>query len=74
MKVKALVDTGALHLCIPEHVCLQLGLEELEKSEVILATGERRLVSYVGPIEVSFKKRRSFCGALVMGDEVLFSP
>ncbi|MBX6422643.1 clan AA aspartic protease [Thermosulfurimonas sp. F29] len=71
IKVNALVDTGALHLCIPEHVRIQLGLEELEKREVILATGDRRTVSYVGPIEVSFANRRSFCGALVMGDEVL---
>ncbi len=71
LKVTALVDTGALHLCIPEHVYIQLGLEELEKREVVLASGERRMVPYVGPVEVSFANRRSFCGALVMGDEVL---
>ncbi len=27
VKVKALVDTGALHLCILEHVALQLDVE-----------------------------------------------
>jgi hypothetical protein len=32
MQVSALVDTGALHLCIPEHIALQLQLNELEKA------------------------------------------
>lgn len=68
---KALVDTGALHLCIPEHVSLQLGLEELQKREVTTADGKSHLVSYVGPIEVSFENRSCYTGALVMGDEVL---
>ena len=31
---KALVDTGALFLCIPEHIALQLKLKEYEKREV----------------------------------------
>jgi predicted aspartyl protease len=31
LKVKALVDTGALHFFLPEHVRLQLGLEERER-------------------------------------------
>ncbi len=70
-KAKALVDTGALHLCIPSHVALQLGLEELQKREVITANGNRHLCPYVGPIEVTFDGRSCFTGALVMGDEVL---
>ncbi len=36
-----------------------------------LADGGRRLVPYVGPIEVRFEKRRCFVGAMVMGDETL---
>ena len=71
MKVRALVDTGALHLCIPEHVAIQLDLRELESREVALADGGRRVVPYVGPIEVCFEKRRCFVGAMVMGDEAL---
>lgn len=69
--VRALVDTGGLHLCIPEHVALQLGLQELEKREVVLADGGRKLVSYVGPIEIAFQKRHCFVGAMVLGDEAL---
>ena len=30
-----------------------------------------QLVSYVGPVRVSFEKRSCFVGALVLGDEVL---
>lgn len=69
--VTALVDTGALHLCLPEHVAVQLALEELEKREVTLADGRRHLVPYCGPVEIRFENRRCFTGALVLGDEVL---
>ncbi|MBI5478238.1 MAG: clan AA aspartic protease [Deltaproteobacteria bacterium] len=71
LQVAALVDTGALHLCIPEHVAIQLALAELEKREVTMADGSRRLVPYVGPVEVRFEKRRCFVGAMVLGDEPL---
>ncbi len=66
----SLVDTGALTLCIPEHVRLQLNLEEAEKREVTTADGRKTLVSYVGPVMVRFQNRSAFVGALVLGDEV----
>lgn len=69
--VEALVDTGAVHLCIPEHLVIQLQLHELERREVVLADGHRRSVPYVGPIEVRFRNRRCFTGGMVLGDEVL---
>jgi clan AA aspartic protease len=69
--VEALVDSGATHLCIPEHVRLQLQLDEVDSKEVTLADGSRKLVPYVGPIELHFKNRVGFTGALVMGDQVL---
>jgi len=71
IEVQALADTGAMHLCIPEHVAIQLGLTEQEKREVTLADGSKRLIAYVGPIEVRFGNRRCFVGAMVMGDETL---
>lgn len=71
LEVKALADTGALHLCISEHIALQLDLEVLEKREVTIADGSKKLVNYVGPLEVQFENRKCFTGALVMGDEVL---
>ncbi len=69
--VQALVDTGAVHLCIPEHLVIQLQLRELERREVVLADGHRRSVPYVGPVEIRFRNRRCFTGAMVLGDEVL---
>jgi clan AA aspartic protease len=71
MQVSALVDTGALHLCIPEHIALQLQLNELEKREVILADGKRQLCAYCGPVKVTFQNRSCFVGTLVLGDSVL---
>jgi len=71
IQVQALADTGAMHLCIPEHVTIQLELAEKEKREVTLADGSKRLFPYVGPVELRFGNRTCFVGAMVMGDEVL---
>jgi len=71
VKVSALADTVAVHLCIPPHVQIQLELEEIDKKEVTLADGSRKLVPYVGPIEIRYKNRVGFAGALVMGDQTL---
>ena len=71
LPVVALVDTGAITLCVPEHVAVQLSLSELEKREVTTATGNRVSVPYVGPVQVGFGNRSCFTGALVMGDSVL---
>jgi len=48
-----------------------LKLEEIDKKEVTLADGSKKLVPYVGPIEIRYKNRVGFSGALVMGDQVL---
>ena len=69
--IEALADTSAVHLCIPEHIKIQLGLDEVEKKEVVLADNSKRLVPYVGPIQMRFMNRTGFVGALVMGDQVL---
>lgn len=71
VEVDALADSGAVYLCIPAHVQLQLGLEEIAKKEITLADGAKKVVPYVGPVELRFKNRVAFTGALVMGDEVL---
>lgn len=71
MQVEALVDSGAVHLCIPEHIQLQLQLEAVAQKEVTLADGSHRLIPYVGPIKLQFQNRVGFSGALVMGDQVL---
>ncbi|MBI1812883.1 clan AA aspartic protease [Candidatus Peregrinibacteria bacterium] len=71
LRVRSLADTGALHLCIPHHIALQLKLEELQKREVVTADGKKMLCPYVGPVEITFAGRSCFTGAVVLGDEVL---
>ena len=71
MTVEALVDTGAMTICIPEHVAVQLGLETIETREVTTADEKSHVVPYVGPLRVRFEKRTCFTGALVMGETVL---
>ena len=67
----ALVDSGALLLGIPEHVATQLKLPVLQEREASTADGKRHVCPYVGPVEVTFKNRSCFVGALVFGEEVL---
>ena len=67
----ALVDTGALFLCIPEHIAIQLQLPEHEKREVTIADGSKKLCPYVGPVKISFQNRMCLTGALVLGQSVL---
>ncbi|MEN9521919.1 MAG: hypothetical protein RL065_296 [Bacteroidota bacterium] len=71
INTSALVDTGALHLCIPEALAIQLNLQEFEKRPVTFANGETKMCAYVGPICVRWKNRISFTGAMVLGNEVL---
>ena len=71
LEVSALVDTGAMTICVPEHVAVQLQLPEIEKREVTTADERSHLVPYVGPIQIRFQNRTCFTGALVLGDSVL---
>jgi len=71
IKGTALVDSRAVHLIIPEHIKIQLKLEEIDKKEITISDGSKKLVPYVGPIQIKFKNRIGFAGALVMGDQIL---
>jgi hypothetical protein len=52
INVTALVDTAALHLCIP-----QLRLSQKQPREVQTADGRSHLVPYVSPVKVSLLGR-----------------
>ena len=69
--VHALVDSGAVHLCIPESVAIQLGLEEIERRQVTIVDGTTKSVPYVGPLKVSMGNRSCFTGAMVLGNQAL---
>ncbi len=66
IKVKMLVDTGSIYMCINESVQEQLQLAIVEKRKGQLADG--RIVEYevAGPIEVRFKNRRCVVDAMVL--------
>lgn len=71
IQVQAMADSGSLMLCIPEHIAVQLELQQASLREVTTADGANHKIPYVGPIEVAFENRQCFVGALVLGDEVL---
>ena len=71
VETTALADSGALMLCIPEHLALQLKLEQESEREITVADGRSMRVPYVGPVRVAFGNRSCFVGALVLGDDVL---
>lgn len=68
---KALVDSGAMDLCIPPLVAKQLKLEPIEQRTLTVADGRKVPVDYVGPIKVEVFGRHAFTGGMVMGDRVL---
>ena len=69
--VHALCESGAIQMCLPEHVANQLALGFTENREVSTADGKVHNVPYVGPVQVAFDNRKCFSGAFVLGDEVL---
>jgi clan AA aspartic protease len=71
VQVGALADTRSVHLCIPEKIRERLQLEPVAEREAALADGTKKTVPYVGPVELRFKNRVCFVGALVIGDKVL---
>jgi clan AA aspartic protease len=71
IEVDALADTGSVHLRIPEHVAIQLKLEEFDRREVTVADGSRLEVPYVGPLSIFVANRKGLAGAMVLGDQVL---
>ena len=71
LQVGAIADTGTVHLCIPEKIRDRLQLEPVAERELTLADGTKKVVPYVGPVEIRFKNRVCFAGALVIGDKVL---
>ncbi len=71
IKVNCMADSGAYMLVIPEHVKIQLGLEQTDQREVELADGKIQRCEVVGPIELRFANRKAVSNAIVMGNEVL---
>ena len=66
IQVNALVDTGALMLCINEELRDFLGLLQTDSRLAQLADGTIKKLEVVGPIEVTFEDRRTSVDAMVL--------
>jgi clan AA aspartic protease len=71
LNAMALVDTGAMHLCIPKSMQEALKLKGHDTRPVRIANGETVEVPYVGPVKIGLMGREVYTGAMVMGNEVL---
>lgn len=73
IETHALVDTGCLHLTIPDPVARELGFDpsEFGTFTVRLADGTQRDVPRIGPIRIYYTGRWADLNALVFGDEPL---
>lgn len=70
IEVKALVDTGAMHLTINETLKDYLGLDVEERRLGRLADGTVLELDLTGPVKVIFKNRTAMVRAMVLpGDE-----
>lgn len=66
IKVNLLVDSGAYNLCINESLQSQLQLPFVEKRTAETADGRRIACDVVGPVQLKFKNRNTFCTAMVL--------
>ena len=73
MLVRALVDTGAMFLCVTQEIAVQLGFdpEEAETVRITVADGRSLKVPKIAPIRVEFANRSYVTEAFVIGDEPL---
>lgn len=66
MAVSAMVDTGAIMLCINENIQQQLQFPVMETRKAQLANGVIIECKVVGPVELRFKNRQTTCRAMVL--------
>ena len=71
VEIDALVDSGAINLCVPDIVRRELGLEIARTRVAQMADGSLVEVGIVEPVTVTFENRRTTTTAMVLGDEVL---
>jgi clan AA aspartic protease len=67
----ALVDTGAINLCISQAIATKLKLTKIATKKATLADGSVQHVDVVGGIQVSLMGRSTVTTALVLGNQVL---
>ena len=70
IQVEALVDSGAVNLCVPDAVRRELGFDIDDSRIVEMADSSLVEVGVVTPVNIRFESRRTTTLALVIGDEV----
>ncbi|MBI4871679.1 MAG: clan AA aspartic protease [Candidatus Riflebacteria bacterium] len=71
LTARALVDSGAGLLVIPENVAVQLDLVEVDQREIRTADGRSLRAPICGPVEIRFANRLAIGNAAVLGNQVL---
>jgi clan AA aspartic protease len=73
VSLRALVDMGSIHFCIPAKVAIELGFDLTEISTVRITVADSRRIEAprVGPVRIEFSNRRADLEAWVIGDEPL---
>ena len=73
LEVSALVDTGAMFLCVTQAIATQLGFdsEEAETVRITVADGRSLKVPKIAPVRIEFENRSYVTEAFVIGDEPL---
>jgi clan AA aspartic protease len=73
LEIDALVDTGAVGICITAEQALQLGydIEEAQTLLVTLADGSQRPVAKIPYVGVAFENRSCSTDAFVLGNQAL---
>ncbi|MEH3106633.1 MAG: clan AA aspartic protease [Sphingomonas fennica] len=71
VEIDALVDSGAINLCIPDIVRRELGFEISRTRVAQMADGSLVEVGIVEPVSVRFDNRQTTTTAMVLGTEVL---
>lgn len=56
IEIEALIDTGATTVCLPGRMIEELGLEEVGKRKVNMATGKNEITVY-GPVQLTIQGR-----------------
>jgi clan AA aspartic protease len=71
VETEALVDTGALHLVVPDTLAAQLGLLRLRTQAVAMADGRDGVYDQTEAVTIALLGRSFDVSALVMGHTVL---
>ena len=71
VETEALVDTGAMHLVVPDALAAQLGLIRLRTQAVTMADGRDGVYDQTEAVTIELLGRSYDVSALVMGQTVL---